>query len=119
MRLLLILIFGTLIFGVAFPAFIFILAFFLFIFIVLALFSFFTGAFGGSKHVIIYKNGKRADSFRERDGGKHTADNPEIIGGADYGRDGDAYDFGDEAEPEIVELPPSALRKEGEEVDGE
>lgn len=118
MRLLLFLIIGTLIFGFAFPAFIFIVAFFLLIFVVLALFSFFTGALGG-KHVIIYKNGKRVDPFGERAGSAHTADNPEVIGKAGYGGSGGANDFGEDAEPEVVELPASALRKESEEEDGE
>lgn len=118
MRVLLFLILGTLIFGLAFPAFILIVGFFLLLFVALALFSFLTGIFRNG-NMIIYKNGRRVDTSGRRRDDKHTADDPEII--TDAGRPGydNSGDFGEEAEGEIIELPASALSKGKEETDGD
>lgn len=113
MRLLIFLLLGTLIFGVAFPAFILIAVFFLFLLALIAVIGLFTGIFGG-KNVIIYKNGRRVDSFGKKNSTRHTADDPEIITRRDYPENRDADDFGESAEPEIVELPASALSKDDE-----
>lgn len=110
MRLLLFLLLGTLIFGVAFPAFILIAVLVLFILALVAIFGLFTGVFGG-KNVIIYKNGRRVDNFGKKNSNRHTADNPEVITGHGYSENRETDDFGEHAEPEIVELPPSALSK--------
>lgn len=114
MRLLLFLILGTLIFGVTFPAFILAVALFLLILAVIMIFGLLTGLFGG-KNVIIYKNGRRVDSFGKKRDARHTADDPEIITGADHSENRDVNDFGEHAEPEIVELPASALSKDDDE----
>lgn len=113
MRALLFLIIGTLIFGLAFPAFIFIVGFLLLMFIIAAAFIMLSGVFGG-KHVIIYKNGKRVDHFGDRNDDKHTADNPEVIVSRNRAAESDVSDFGQDAEGEIIELPPDALSKEDE-----
>lgn len=118
MELLVFLVLGTLIFGFVFPAFILIAALLLLIFAIIALFSMFTGLFGG-KRVIIYKNGRRVDTAGKTNNKRSTADNPEVIANDDYAANKDVYDFGDQAEPEIVELPASALSKdECEEKEG-
>lgn len=111
MRLLLFLLLGTLIFGVAFPAFILIAVLVLLILAAVAIFGLLTGIFGG-KNVIIYKNGRRVDNFGKKSSGRHTANDPEVITGRGYSENGDADDFGEHAEPEIVELPSSALSKD-------
>lgn len=115
MRALLFLILGTLVFGLAFPAFILIVGFFLLIFVALAIYSMITGAFGG-RHVIIYKNGRRVDPSAGRRNDRQTADNPEVIDGGSRCVSDDVYDFGEEAEGEIVELPASALSKEDDDT---
>lgn len=114
MRGLLLLIIGTLIFGLAFPAFIFIVGFLLFMLIIAAVFIMLSGIFGG-KHVIVYKNGKRVDPFGNRSNDKHTADNPEVIVTRNRPEESDVSDFGQDAEGEIIELPADALSKEGKE----
>lgn len=114
MRGLLLLIIGTLIFGVAFPAFIFIVGFLLLVFIIAAIFIMLSGIFGG-KHVIVYKNGKRVDPFSNRNNDKHTADNPEVIVTRNRVEESDVSDFGQDAEGEIIELPADALSKENKE----
>lgn len=114
MRLLIFLMLGTLIFGFAFPMFIVAIAFFLIILAVISIVGLLTGAFGG-KHVIIYKNGRSADSFGKRSNDRHAADAPEVMPNPDYTENMDVYDFGEQAEAEIVELPPSALSKEKDE----
>lgn len=111
MRLLLFLILGTLIFGVAFPAFILIVGLLLFILALVAVFGLFTGVFGG-KNVIIFKNGRRVDNFGKKNSSRHTADNPEVITRPGYSENGDTDDFGEHAAPEIVELPSSALSRD-------
>lgn len=113
MRLLLFLLLGTLIFGVAFPAFILIAVFILFILAIILVIAFLKGVFGG-QNVIIYKNGRRVDGFGKKNNRRHTADDPEIITRRGYPENRDANDFGEHAEPEIVELPPSALSKDDE-----
>lgn len=110
MKLLIFLVLGTLIFGLAFPAFILMAALLLLIFTIIVIFGMFTGLFGG-KRVIIYKNGRRVDSGGKINNKKSTADNPDVITSDDYAANKDVYDFGDQAEPEIVELPSSALSK--------
>lgn len=114
MRLLLVLIIGTLIFGLAFPAFIFIVGFLLLMFIIAAAFIMLSGIFGG-KHVIVYKNGQRVDPFGNRKDDKHTADNPEVIVTRNRAGGNDVSDFGQDAEGEIIELPSDALSKENKE----
>lgn len=116
MRLLLFLLLGTLTFVAAFPAFILIAVLVLFILAIVTIITFLTGVFGG-KNVIIYKNGRRVDGFGKKSGGRHTADDPEIITGRGYPEDSDADDFGEQAESEIVELPSSALSREDEKKD--
>lgn len=113
MRLLLFLLLGTLIFGVAFPAFILLAAFILFILAAVLIIVFLKGVFSG-QNVIIYKNGRRVDGFGKKSSRRHTADDPEIITRRGYPENRDADDFGEHAEPEIVELPPSALSKDDE-----
>lgn len=114
MRLLIFLVLGTLIFGLAFPAFILMAGLLLLIFAIITIFSMF-----GGKRVIIYQNGRRVYNIGKRKDRRSTADNPEVITSDDYAGNKDTYDFGEQAEPEIIELPPSALRKDsnGEEQD--
>lgn len=117
MRLLIFLILGTLIFGYSFPAYILGAFLLLLIIVIIAIFGMFTGLFGG-KHVIVYRNGRRVDTASKTSNKRSTADNPEVITGDDYSGNRDIHDFGDQAEPEIVELPSSALSKDnGEEQD--
>lgn len=118
MRLLLFLLLGTIIFGVAFPAFILIAFLVLFILAVMMIIAFLTGIFGG-KNVIIYKNGRRVDGFGKKSGKRHTADDPEVITRRGYPENSDADDFGEHGESEIVELPASALSKDDEKKDSE
>lgn len=110
MRLLLFLILGTLFFGIAFPAFILIVGFLLLIFAALAIFSFLTGAFGG-RNVIIYRNGGRTAPRDER----NERGEPEMRARTDCRENSDIYNFGEDAEGEVVELPSSALTKDSEE----
>lgn len=116
MRVLLFLILGTLVFGLAFPAFILIVGFLLLMFAFAAIFIMLSSVFGG-KNVIIYKNGRRVDPFGDRDNSKHTADNPEIIVNRNHTDDDDVYAFGQDAESEVIELPADALSKEDKEED--
>lgn len=115
MRFLIFLILGTLIFGLVFPAFIVLVGLLLLIFMVIGIFGSLTGIFR-NKRVIIYQNGRRFDAANDKKRNKEsTADNPEIITSDEYAENQDVYDFGDQAEPEIIELPSSALRKDDEE----
>jgi len=115
MRILLFLVLGTLLFGLAFPAFILFVGFLLFVFLVIAMIGFLTGIFG-NRNVIIYKNGRRVDTF----GGKkeeHTPDNPEVIVDKRRNKTDGSGGFDEDAGSEIIELPASALSKDDAEED--
>ncbi|MCE5201468.1 MAG: hypothetical protein LLF78_03015 [Synergistaceae bacterium] len=110
MRLLALLLLGTLIFGFAFPAAIMLIGLFGLLIFAAMIFGLLRGA-----TFSIYTNRKGHDPFAAGSRPESTPDNPEIIDAPEsayYEPSQEPIDPDDEAEGEVVELPATALRKE-------